>query len=209
MALTSRRKRPLDRSIPHFRDTRLIIIATEGEKTEKQYFESDLFRNHRVQVRVLETEDGRSAPQHVLDRLREYVKNVDLQKDDQLWLVVDTDRFPERHMKKVFQSVITRRKIRINSGVSNPCFELWLLFHLEDNPFQNNSIRCCDVKKRLKENLGGYNSSRLVIEDYRNGIDLAVERARSMDLNPDERWPNQTGTRIYKIIDAIREFKQA
>lgn len=40
MALTTRRKRPLDRRTrpePH-RDARLFVIATEGEKTEKQYF---------------------------------------------------------------------------------------------------------------------------------------------------------------------------
>ena len=38
MALTSRRKRPIDRQskpAPH-RDARLFIIATEGRKTEKQ-----------------------------------------------------------------------------------------------------------------------------------------------------------------------------
>ena len=68
-ALTSRRKRPLDRDVPHLRDTRLIIIASEGEKTEKQYFESGLFGNRRVQVKVLETQDGRSAPNWVLARL--------------------------------------------------------------------------------------------------------------------------------------------
>ncbi len=39
---------PWNREIPHQRDTRLIIIAAEGEITEKQYFESELFYNHRV-----------------------------------------------------------------------------------------------------------------------------------------------------------------
>ena len=48
MGMTSRRKRPLDHAIPHQRDTRLIIIATEGEKTERQYF--SMFRNVRVRV---------------------------------------------------------------------------------------------------------------------------------------------------------------
>lgn len=68
MALTSRKKRPLDRTVEHVRDCRLIIIAAEGRHTEKQYF--SLFHNPRVQVKVLSTEDdGCSAPNHVLARL--------------------------------------------------------------------------------------------------------------------------------------------
>lgn len=61
MGITSRRKRPLDRKIPHLRDTNLIIIAVEGEKTEKQYFESNFFQRKRVQVKVLETKEGLSC----------------------------------------------------------------------------------------------------------------------------------------------------
>jgi len=74
MSLTSRRKRPLDHTVAHLRDTRLIVIATEGEKTEKQYF--SMFQSLRVQVRVLHTEEGFSAPKHVFDRLSDYRRQV-------------------------------------------------------------------------------------------------------------------------------------
>ncbi|MCK5509304.1 MAG: hypothetical protein KAI50_12390 [Desulfobacterales bacterium] len=59
MALTTRRKRPLDRRTrpePH-RDARLFVIATEGEKTEKQYF--SLFRNRRCQLKIIASSEGR------------------------------------------------------------------------------------------------------------------------------------------------------
>ena len=87
MSLTSRRKRPLDHTVAHLRDTRLIIIAAEGEKTEKQYF--SMFRNRRVQVKVLHTEDGLSSPKHVFDRLAKYRKAYDVKCDDELWLVAE------------------------------------------------------------------------------------------------------------------------
>ena len=65
---TSRKKRPLDRSSNPMRDARLIIIATEGRKTEEQYFR--LFRSRRVQIIVLPTgKDNRSSPLDVLERL--------------------------------------------------------------------------------------------------------------------------------------------
>jgi len=38
MVQTSRKSRPLDRSLEHRRDTRLVIIAAEGRETEQQYF---------------------------------------------------------------------------------------------------------------------------------------------------------------------------
>jgi len=50
MAITSRKSRPLDRSVEHLRDTRLVIIAAEGRITERQYFA--MFRSTRVQVKV-------------------------------------------------------------------------------------------------------------------------------------------------------------
>ena len=74
MSLTTRRRRPLNRNIPHPRDTRLVIIATEGEKTEKSYFESRLFMSLRIQIKVLETRSGRSSPNHVLNRLKEFAR---------------------------------------------------------------------------------------------------------------------------------------
>ncbi|ESQ15165.1 MAG: RloB domain-containing protein [Thiohalocapsa sp. PB-PSB1] len=91
MALTSRKARPLDRSVKHLRDTRLIIIAAEGALTEKLYFE--MFRSTRVQLRVLPTgDDGQSAPEHVLARLIEFREEFQLAVDDALWLMIDVDR---------------------------------------------------------------------------------------------------------------------
>lgn len=66
MALTSRKKRPLDRGVEHLGDTRLIIIAAEGHNTEAQYF--SLVDSTRVQVKVLATgADHQSAPEYVLE----------------------------------------------------------------------------------------------------------------------------------------------
>ena len=120
MAITSRSKRPLNRGIPHLRDTRLIIIATEGEKTEKQYFESDLFHSLRVQVKVLGTEDGLSAPNHVINRLCQFARATDLQSDDQLWLMVDKDHWTESILSDVCSQANRSRDLKLQTAISNP-----------------------------------------------------------------------------------------
>ncbi len=92
MALTSRKKCPIDRQskpAPH-RDARLFIIATEGRKTEKQYFS---FGNKRCQVRVIPNEDNKSAPAHILQQLKNFKREFQLKADYELWLMVDVDRW--------------------------------------------------------------------------------------------------------------------
>ncbi|MCU7918074.1 MAG: RloB family protein [Candidatus Thiodiazotropha sp. (ex Epidulcina cf. delphinae)] len=120
MALIARRKRPLDRSTAHLRDTRLVVIATEGKVTEKQYF--SLFNSRRVQVKVLPTgEENHSSPEHVLERLHEYHKTYDLDGDDELWLMVDVDRWGTAKLAQVAKEAI---HAGFGLAVSNPCFEI-------------------------------------------------------------------------------------
>lgn len=67
MTLRCKKHRPLTREEKPFRDARLFIIATEDRYAPQEYFR--LFKNPRVKVQVLPTEDTRSAPDHVLKRL--------------------------------------------------------------------------------------------------------------------------------------------
>jgi len=138
MAITSRRKRPLDRTIPCYRDAKIIVIAAEGEKTERKYFESPIFRSTRVQVMVLETKEGHSAPKHVHRRLLEFARKTQLQTDDELWLVLDRDRWPEKQLAEVCAEALKVGKNSAQLAVSNPCFELWLYLH--HSPWANGEI---------------------------------------------------------------------
>lgn len=202
MTLTSRRKRPLDRTIPHLKDTSLIIIAAEGEKTEKKYFESDIFRSHRVQVKVLETHNGLSAPQHVLKRLKTFAKDVDLQSDDQLWLMVDKDRSSDALLSGV---CTTARSLNVKLAVSNPSFELWLYLHLDD--WTDGIISSVDMKRAIRSKLGSYNESNIDIDTFKNGINDAIKRSQKLDTNPDHRWPSNPGTHVYRVVVEIFNLK--
>ena len=67
MSLRRKKPRPLEREEKPFRDARLFVIATEDTHAPKQYFR--LFRSQRIKVRVLPTEGGLCAPEHVIERL--------------------------------------------------------------------------------------------------------------------------------------------
>lgn len=196
MPLTSRRKRPLDRSIPHLRDTKLCVIATEGEYTEKLYF--SMFRNPRIQVRVLPTERGHSAPEYVLEQLEIFVDQYQIGDEDELWVMLDVDRWPDSKLSDI--STRTFQK-GYKLAVSNPCFEIWLYLHFLDIGSQR--LSCQKVIALLRKHLGSYKKTNIDVEAYRPLITDAIRRARALHSSPSERWPSSTGTHVYKIVENL------
>ena len=87
--MAKRQFKPRERS-SGFRDARLIVIATEGTETEKQYFKAlaDQYRNPKVHVEVLERVSTASSPDHVIGELDKFRHTFSLDKYDELWLVI-------------------------------------------------------------------------------------------------------------------------
>jgi hypothetical protein len=123
---------------------RVFIIATEGEKTEKIYFDylkNNGFLKFNVIIRVLNSKNGYSSPKQVLARLKDYIKKNKIDtKKDKLWLVIDRDRGSNR-FKDIIEIYKICRKDNIGFAFSNPCFELWFLIHKED-------VSCFDKKEK-------------------------------------------------------------
>ncbi len=201
MSFTSRKRRPLNRKIEFLRDTRLVIIATEGHSTEKQYFTIFEKRSPRVQVTVLGTEDGLSAPKHVLNRLKKFREDNDIRKEDALCLAIDKDRWPDAQLSDVAAKA---QQMSVILAVSRPCFELWLFLHHSDVSREMDNFCSEQMIDTLAVRLGGYSKDSLRKDIFEPHIQQAVERARALDVDPHARWPNSLGTRVYRIIEAIR-----
>jgi len=204
MAITSRRKRRLVRP-PAYRDANLIIIATEGELTEKVYFEHLWGRERGVQVRILPTEEGRSAPRHVLSRLTKYKSENEIGKGDELWLMIDKDRWDDKQLVEVASQTRARR---FSLAVSTPCFELWLYLHLGDPADEMREKPCPFFASLIRGILGSFDPANLNMAHFESNLDAAIRRARSLDEHPDERWPNSLGTRVYRVVESILGSKR-
>ncbi|MGK5086833.1 RloB family protein [Bdellovibrionota bacterium FG-2] len=197
MSLTSRQRRPLDRAKVAFRDARLFIIATEGELTEPGYFK--MFRSTRIQIEVLPTQGGASAPKAVLGRLDEYVAKYRLDAEDRLFLVIDRDAWPDKALSEVAQQCATKGH---EMAVSNPCFELWIHLHFVEGTTGISS--CKDFEDAIRRAVGEYNKANLKPEKFpRDAIVSAIGRAKQLDVSPDDRWPQGVGTHVYRIVEAI------
>jgi hypothetical protein len=199
-----RKPRPLDRASAE-RDASLIVIASEDTYAVEQYFRR--FNVRRVQFKVLPTEDGRSSPEDVLVRLDEYKREYDIGEGDTLWLCTDTDHWAKpNHIGNLVRVLQECRQKEYGIAISNPCFELWLLLHFEDAAGLQAGISCEEVTRMLKKCRGGYTKGcceRLPLTGP--GVEDAIGRARKMDADPSKDLPETPGTRVYRIVEALKQ----
>lgn len=206
-----------------FRDARLIVIASEGKDTERIYFKAlaKEYSNPRVHVHILERsvdEQNNSSPEHVLKQLNDYKSQYELEADDELWLVVDKDRWTEAMLSRV--ATECSKGIAMHMALSNPCFELWLLLHIEDvalltpeeqKQWMENRKKSKNadpyLKARLRQKMGSYHESSYDAQTLMAHVGNAIERARTLDKNPNDRWPQTLGTRVYLLAKSVMNKK--
>ena len=119
--------RSLNRRTGTRRENRRLLVATEG-KTEKEYLEGLMqsLRPDGMQVTTIDVVDGRGEPSKVLKTAKaRYQSRAD--DYDAVWLLLDVDQ----HAKLTPVPRETRHE-NFSAAVSNPCFEVWLLWHFED-----------------------------------------------------------------------------
>lgn len=192
----------------------LFVIATEGKDTERIYFEElrNTIQSTRIHLKVLPSLTNASAPNQVLTRLNKFLENYDTDCDDQFWIVIDKDRWTDKMLSSVAQTCAQKKNYFM--GLSNPCFELWLLLHIEDvskySPkdlillFQNKKINGVPyLKRKMRELLGAYSESSYNAETIIRNIRKAIDRAKNLDKIKKHRWPQTLGTRVYMLAQEI------
>ncbi len=245
----SRRNKGLERkSKGQLKDSRKVfVIATEGAETEPAYFDlldayvqTNPSLNNRVKVLTLrrdrvdeadvktllqkrkigEPTSKDSAPDYVLQQLENYFEKNALKEEDELWCIVDRDRWTVRPSHKgLGLKGIARECLKrgYHFCLSNPNFELWLLLHIKD--VHDYSLeQQMDLLKNKKGNTSktplerelskylsnGYNKSRLNTADFLPHIQMAIDRAKLLDINPTARWiENALYTKVYRLVEKI------
>ena len=200
-------------------DSKLIIIAAEGEFTEKIYFEAlrKHARNSRVHIKILERDEENkhnSSPEYVLGQLTQYKLENPIEQDDELWLVIDKDKWTAKSIRAVAQRCAQDSSYHL--ALSNPCFELWLILHIIDASLESDEEKVKMLKNRkekknadpylkrkLRALLGSYRESNYDADQLVVQIAEAITRAETLDKNKKARWPQGLGTHVYKLAKSI------
>jgi len=197
------RNRSFKREAPS-KEAKLFLIACEGERREGDYFEYFEELDSRVKVKVIRPEDGENnSPIGLVDKM-EILLNLEnseyeINKDDQIWFVFDTDDWKEK---------ITEARTKIAKvsnyyiAQSNPCFEVWLYFHFTLDKPDFNGIESSKewkiyVNKRFP---GGFDSTKhpILIKD-------AIRNSEHNFLRDDKNWPAIGSTEVHFL--AIEIYK--
>lgn len=181
------------------RDARCFFIVAEGER-EEDYFLWFEKKSKRIKVEIIPREGKASAPKHMLGRLQKFLPENAVQPGDQIWFVLDVDRWKRESIEDL------RSLCKDYNGwavaVSNPCFEVWLYFHIGDASVASGKTSG-DFKKLLHESVpGGYK-----VEQFTPKIETASTNAKAADPAPDHNYPDKTGTtKVYQLAEELVQF---
>jgi hypothetical protein len=186
--LGSGRETDLTRRANRYEQRTAILIATNGESTERKYFDKlrleDWVRAGRVAV-VFES----GAPTSVV---RGAARRRDRDDFDQAWAVCDVDQFDTS------EATTEAAESEVLLVWSNPCFELWLLLHLSACDAYLEDARRAHEKLRGK--LPGWDKTKFDYHKFREGIDDAIERAKGLGEPPGAN----PSTAVWRIVEALR-----
>lgn len=197
------------------RDCSLIILAVEGEKREKQYFQAineglPAKIKSRFKLRQVDhIAPGHSAPHHLIQAVEKYktTKGVKIKPTDHVFIVCDRD--PQNQNNKQISDVATLCKTKGYSlALSNPCFEAWLtLYHKCSSAYSNAQLRKfeaspTEMKAELHSLTKGVNWVDIEDSKFWEKHSLAFQRANALD-NKRQRWPQSFGSRVYYIFDIL------
>jgi hypothetical protein len=178
---------------------KLFLIATEGSKTEPQYFDAlREFQNAVICTKCIR-QGLKSSPNQVLKKINAAVTEHNLQKGDEAWVVIDKDNWSVEQIDKIYQWA--NKATKRNLALSNPKFEYWLLLHFEEGAGITDGQHC---DKRLKKHLPNYDKGIDTSKITLNKIEQAIGRAKQRDNPPCKDWPHDIcSTTVYRLVERI------
>ena len=142
---------------------------------------------------IIPSVDGKSSPEHVLNRLKPYGYDKFY---DTCWVVSDVDNWGEAKLNEVAGNCA--KMDSVYTAISNNCFEIWLLYH--KSGFSQQFLRSSECKQAgemFLERSGGLEG--LISE---GSTRIAIEKAKSMP-SADDIWPQTQGSHIFKLLDYL------
>lgn len=214
MSRRVRRKFPnnsgTSRRTPQRKPNGYIFIFCEGKNTEPDYLEkfATQHTNGLVDVECL----GKcGVPVTVVDKAiakqkchRRENKHVSGVEDDLFVAMVDRDEHP--HIPTAKDKA---RQANILFIMSNPCIEIWALWHIQE---QSGEIHRHDLQHLLKEQMPGYDHQNKAYFNYNlmadnDKYETAKKRAISLEkrhYTADTKFLDQNpSSNIYKVLDKI------
>lgn len=184
------------------------LIATDTEETEKNYFEG-LRDSIPVEMKdrlVIKVEKAKTV-----ELVERAVELTDAESQYRIpWIVFDRDQV------KDFDEIIrTAEKNSINTGWSNPCFEIWMYSYFGEMPAIRESYTCCNRFAEKFEKVTGQKYLKKDRDIYRKLVQYGDEEKAFRIAeqcykkckeygkeNPSEMWP---ASMVQRLVEEIQK----
>lgn len=189
---------------------KFCYIATEDSKTGAyEYFDqlgqTDEYRfleKYSFKLDVIPSKDGESSPSHVFENIKN--KRESLSHEgfdigfDGFWIVCDVDRWGQDNINSIIDNCENNQ---IDYAFSNPCSEIWILYHQEtfdNDEIYSSSSECKKAATALLQKRKAY-CNLLTIQQ----IDYARDHAEKSHKVKSDKWPTSQGSHLYKLLDYL------
>lgn len=189
------------------RDYKLFAIVCEGSKREPSYFNVFRYLSSKIAVDVIEeivsdeeiraVQSKKSSPKWLLDRALIYIEKEGLNDEDDLWFVMDVDKWPEEQLRDI--ALHCEENPNWHIVLSNPCFEIWLYFHKKADLSKSTAKSSQEFKTEIATlEKGGYHPYAFIPQ-----LTEAIKNAKVVDTNPHHFMPGFKETKVYQLGEAI------
>ncbi len=185
-----------------------FVVFPEGIVTEPRYVKilDSLIRKEypSANLRLTIELPSHSGPKHLLTALKVAIKNGKLDSKDDVWVWVDKDDWEDDQFEHLISWGDQKRVAFYQMAISNPKFELWLLYHFENARGKRTPE---EIVQQLKKYIPDYEKNIpegvLSWQHVLNAVSYAKEKAKACTCSGDENFPHSD---VYKMLERLIEM---
>lgn len=200
----ARAQKPHKRNIKNLSPKQVILIVCEGEKTEKNYFETLKRQLNLTNANIIIDPDSNPSPSSVVKYAKQKLEQ-NRNEYDEIYCVFDRDRHQD------FDEALNMAKnTMIKPIVSDPCFEFWILLHFTKTSKifgRSGSSPCKEVQKEkaFVENMKNYTKDYDFKEIITQHLETAINNAK--EINSQNEAQRQTPyTQVVVLVERLQEL---
>ncbi|WP_336524407.1 RloB family protein [Helicobacter japonicus] len=182
----------------------VILIVCEGEKTEKNYFETLKKQLNLTNANIIIDPDSNPSPSNVVKYAKQKLEQ-NPNEYDEIYCVFDRDR--HRDFNEALNMV---KDTIIQTIVSDPCFEFWILLHFTNTSKifgESGGSPCKKVQeeKAFRENVKNYAKDYDFKEIITQHLETAINNAK--EINSQNEAQRQTPyTQVVVLVERLQEL---
>lgn len=196
------------------KDAKKVYIFCEGEDKEVKYFKYFQGLDSRINIIPIPNENGQSDPIKLKenaiklffseDKNEEPIYKLEREYKDEIWFVIDTDRWNEGGKINILRDFVESKKEFSKVAQSNPCFEIWLYYHFNGvEPLHKDVEKFPTFKAFVADKIkGGFDNRK-----YPKLLERAIKNAENSYSEKDNPpQPDLYCTKVFHLGRSILPF---